>query len=384
LNENSNFSRHPNKSGEATRAHENINSGFAMINFLKNIFTCKERKLRLFNAVQEQEQAVDTVERGTMRVPIKKIVGTVGRYNDFDSEFRPIRNKSNPRLSGIIKAMRRGKSMPPISLYQIKNDYFVIDGHHRLLAARALGMEDISACILELLPSADTLENKLYLEKVNFRDKAGLTATIELTELDQFVHLEQQIRIHQAALSSQEGKDITYKQAASDWYRTIYVPLERLISRSSLVDKFPGRTVDDLYLYISERQWGEGRKRRYGIGIDNLIPRNMEEFREKMAMNTEQQYPEMKRKITVFILLNVDGRHEQRIMDKLFNLEEIRELHSVHGAIDLIAKIVLQRDLLSSDAEVISQFTQGMIRNIRGVISTQTLIPGVSRMKEQA
>jgi hypothetical protein len=110
----------------------------------------------------------------------------------------------------------------------------------------------------------------------------------------------------------------------------------------------------------------------------------MEEFREKMAMNTEQQYPEMKRKITVFILLNVDGRHEQRIMDKLFNLEEIRELHSVHGAIDLIAKIVLQRDLLSSDAEVISQFTQGMIRNIRGVISTQTLIPGVSRMKEQA
>ena len=353
-----------------------------MINFLKNIFTCKERRLRLFNDVQEQEQAVDTVERGTMRVPVRKIVGTVGRYNDFDSEFRPKRDRSNPRLSGIIKAMRTGKSMPPISLYQIKDDYFVVDGHHRLLAARTLGMEDISACILELLPSADTLENELYLEKINFRDKAGLTPTIELTELDQFVHLEQQIRIHQAALSSGEGKDITYKQAASDWYRTIYVPLSRLVDRSGLADKFPGRTVDDLYLYISEHQWGEGRKRKYGIGIDKLIPCDMEEFREKMAKYTEHQYPEMKRRITVFILLSVDGKHEQRIMDRLFDLDEVRELHIVHGSIDIIAKVVLQRDLLSSDAEVISQFTQGMIRNVRGVISTQTLIPGISRVKE--
>lgn len=355
---------------------------FLNSDWLKRLFGTGKDGLRVFHTVQEQEQAVDSVERGTCMVPIHQIVGTVGRYNDFDSEFRPKRQGNTARLEGIIQAIRAGKSMPPVSLYQIKNDYFVLDGHHRLLAARQLGMEEISACILELLPSADTLENKLYLEKIDFRDKAGLSVTIELTELDQFVHLEQQIRNHQAFLHRHQGGKITFNQAAADWYRTIYQPLVTLIKRSGLVQNFPERTVDDLYLYISLHQWGEERERRYGIGVDKLIPRDMEAFRAKMAEYNEQQYPEMKRTITVFVLLNVEGKHEQRIMDKLFALDEVEELHSVHGSIDIVVKATLQRDLLTSDAEVISQFTHGMIRSIRGVMSTQTLIPGASRVKQ--
>lgn len=350
---------------------------------LKNLFGARKCDLRSFHAVQQQEQAVDSIERGTMLVPIEKIVGTVGRYNDFDCEFRPKRQGENPRLQGIIKAMQAGKSMPPISLYQIKDEFFVLDGHHRLLAAKEVGRDEIHACILELLPSADTLENQLYREKVDFRDQAGLSATIELTELDQFVHLEQQIRIHQAFLEREQGRqEISYQQAAGDWYQTIYRPLVTLIKNSGLVRNFSGRTVDDLYLYISEHQWGEKRERKYGIGIDKLIPRDMEAFREKMAEYKQQQYPEMKQSITVFVLINVEGKHEQRIMDRLFGLDEVQELHSVHGSIDLIVKVVLQRDLLSSDAEVISQFTHSMIRPIRGIKSTQTLIPGLSRVKE--
>lgn len=351
---------------------------------LKNLFGRKKSVLRSFHAVQQQEQAVDSIERGSMPVSIEKIVGTVGRYNDFDCEFRPKRQDDNPRLEGIIQAMQAGKSMPPISLYQIKDDFFVLDGHHRLLAAKELGRDEIHACILELLPSTDTLENRLYREKVDFRDQAGLSATIELTELDQFVHLTQQIRIHQAFLQRRhEGREISYQQAAGDWYTTIYRPLVILIRNSGLIRGFPGRSVDDLYLYISEHQWSEQRERTYGRGIDELIPRDMEAFREKMAEYKQQHYPDMKQSITVFVLINVEGKHEQRLMDRLFALDEVRELHSVHGSIDLIVKVVLQRDLLSSDAEVISRFTHGMIRPIRGVKSTQTLIPGISKVKEE-
>jgi hypothetical protein len=278
--------------------------------------------------------------------------------------------------------METGQDMPPVSLYQIKNEYFVLDGHHRIMAARELGREEIRACILELLPSTDTLENRLYREKVKFRDQAGLSATIELTELDQFVEIEQQIRIHQTFLEQQDGnQEITYQQAAGDWFLTIYQPLRTLIKNSGLIRGFPNRTLDDLCLYISTHQWSRKRERKYGIGIDKLIPRDMEAFREKMAEYTKQQYPEMKRTITVFILINVEGKHEQRIMDKLFALDEVQELHSVHGSIDLVVKATLQRDILSSDAEVISQFTHGMIRPIRGIMSTQTLIPGLSRVK---
>ena len=67
--------------------------------------------------------------------------------------------------------------------------------------------------------------------------------------------------------------------------------------------------------------------------------------------------------------------------DKLLALDEVREVHSVHGSVDLITKVVLSRDLLSSDAELISHFTQNTIRLWKGVLSSQTLIPGVSKVK---
>ena len=108
----------------------------------------------------------------------------------------------------------------------------------------------------------------------------------------------------------------------------------------------------------------------------------MEAFRKKMADLKENEYPDMKQDITFFILINVDGRHERRIIDKLMQLEPVRELHSVHGSIDFLVKVVLSRDLLASDAELISQFTHGNVRMLKGVISTQTLIPGLSRYKD--
>lgn len=336
-----------------------------------------------FNTRQEQEEAYEAIERGTLMVPLEKIVGSVGRYHDFDNQFRTPSHHVDDRLKSIISAMKEGKNMPPISLYQIKEGYFILDGHHRFRAAIELERSHIRARIVELLPSTNTLENKLYIEKISFRDKAGLTDSIDVTELGQTDHLEWQVEEHRRALQVEKKQEISFKQAAVDWYRTIYRPLATIIGNSGLVKSFPGRTVDDLYLYISVHQWEEGKKRKYGIGIDKLIPTDMEAFRHKMAEHKEQEYPEMKREITVFILFNVDGKYEQQIFDKLLALEEVTEVHTVHGSIDMIAKITLMRDLLSSDAEILSQFILSTIRQWKGVLSTQTLIPGMSRVKDQ-
>ncbi|MEJ2136878.1 MAG: ParB/RepB/Spo0J family partition protein [Desulfofustis sp.] len=118
----------------------------------------------------------------TLFVPINKIVGSVGRYHDFDAHFRPKGYDSDERLHGIMKKMREGRPMPPISLYQIKDSYYILDGHHRYAAARELGHQEIRSCILELLPSRDTFENRLYRERTEFRDRYHLHAAIELTE----------------------------------------------------------------------------------------------------------------------------------------------------------------------------------------------------------
>ncbi len=356
----------------------------ALKNALHNDDVAPDKKnLHSFNIRREQEGAYESVKRGTSMVPLEKIVGSVGRYQDFDNQFKTSSAKMDERLASILTAMKAGKDMPPISLYQIKDDFFILDGHHRFQAAKIVGFTDIRSHILELLPSKNTLENMLYREKTEFRDKAELTHRIDLTELGQFNHLEKQISDHQAFLI-QEGtlKEVTYKDAARDWYTTIYQPLTIIIRESNLVRSFPDRTVDDLYLYISIHQWEIGKKRRYGIGIDKLIPKDMEEFREKMAKHKEKKYPEMRPEMTVFILLNVDGRQEKRIFEKLISLKEVQEVHSVHGSIDLIVKVKLVRDLLSSDGELLSEFILATIRKWSGVTSTQTLIPGISKVKK--
>lgn len=334
-----------------------------------------------FDQVREAEKAYESVKRGVAAIPLDKIIGSVGRYTDFDQQFRLKGAGTNERLQSLTAAIQAGKAIPPVSLYQIKDNYYIVDGHHRVTAAKKLGQSTIQATILELLPSEETVENRLYLERIDFRDQVGLNNVVNFTEPGQSEYLFQQINTHQQFLKKEKHKDVQLQEAGADWYSTIYLPLRTLIQNSCLLQSFPDRTLDDLYLYISTHQWQKESRRRYGIGIDELIPRDMEAFRKKMAQKKIDEYPEMKRDITFFILINVDGTQEHRLIDKLFALPEVVELHSVHGSIDLILKAVLSRDLLASDAEVISNFTHSSLRRMKGVMSTQTLIPGLSLVK---
>jgi DNA-binding Lrp family transcriptional regulator len=221
----------------------------------------------------------------------------------------------------------------------------------------------------------------VYREKAEFLEKTQLPDTIKLTEIGQYDSLLQQIRTHQHFLEDYEQAPIDLNQAASDWYITIYQPLVRLIQKGKLLDAFPQRTPADLYTYISLQQWEHKQARTYSREIDQLIPDNMEDFRTMMAQKPEAEYPEMKREITIFILMTVSGKREYRVIDKLYALPEVREIHAVHGNVDIIVKAVLTRDLLSADAEVISYFVNDHIRQIPGIVNTQTLIPGLSKVK---
>jgi hypothetical protein len=68
----------------------------------------------------------------------------------------------------------------------------------------------------------------------------------------------------------------------------------------------------------------------------------------------------------------------------LADIEKVREIHSVHGDADILVKIILTRDLVSSNAEIIGDFVYNQVRQIPGVISTQTLIPGFSKIKDMS
>ncbi len=341
----------------------------------------KDRHLKSFREHQESEEAFDTRDLGLRDVEVDKIVGSVGRYNDFDNRFRPRTGMPSERFNRIKDAVRDGKPLPPVLLYQIKDEYYILDGNHRVAVAKQLGRKTVNARILEFLPSRKTLENVLYREKVEFMEKTDLRDAIDLTEVGQYSCLLEQIEEHRSSLSSVNNTEIPFESAAKDWHETIYLPFLAIIERSHLSDAFPQRTLADLYVYISLHQWKSGREREFGIGLDQIIPPNMEEFRAKMAEKKGFDFPEMKRLITAFVFISVKVGEEYRIMEKLFAVEEVRELYDVPGDFDLLAKIVMERDWLSSDSEVIGYFVYNRIRKIPGVEKTQTLIPIISRRK---
>jgi DNA-binding Lrp family transcriptional regulator len=335
-----------------------------------------------FDDRQRKEAAFDSRARGIRTVPLERVMGSVGRYQDFDDRFRFRSLGPSERLQRIRAAMREGRPLPPVVLYQIKDEYYVVDGNHRVAAAKELGHDEILAEIIEFIPSLPTLQNMLFRERADFLDRTRLKVDIQLTEVGQYVHLLKQIEDHRAYLQQQLSAPASFQAAAQDWYKTIYKPLCTIIRGGQLLDTLPARNLADLYTYISTHQWKTGRRRQYGSGIDKMIPKDMEAFRKKMMAVKNGDYPDMRRDITAFVLMNVEGKKEFKVVDKIYELEEVREVHSVHGDIDILIKIVLSRDLLSSDAEVISQFVHEKIRQLPGVISTKTLIPGYSKIKD--
>jgi len=82
--------------------------------------------LKSFKEIQKNEAAYDTRDRGIRSVALSQIVGSVGRYRDFDERYRIRPHVPGERLDKIKSRMRAGKALPPVKLYQIKKEYFAL------------------------------------------------------------------------------------------------------------------------------------------------------------------------------------------------------------------------------------------------------------------
>jgi hypothetical protein len=82
---------------------------------------------------------------GTRTVPVSQIRGSEGRSNDFDRDFNPLQGHTRERWLSVATAREEGKTLPLVELVQVGDIYFVLDGHHRISVARALGQQDVDA-----------------------------------------------------------------------------------------------------------------------------------------------------------------------------------------------------------------------------------------------
>lgn len=96
---------------------------------------------------------------GLRTVPLRKIVGSVGRCREESPEKRhlnPFARQKRPsdRLKSIERALRHGVVLPPVDLYKVGDEYFILDGHHRVMAGRKIGQIDIDAIVTEFIGEA--------------------------------------------------------------------------------------------------------------------------------------------------------------------------------------------------------------------------------------
>jgi hypothetical protein len=209
--------------------------------------------------------------RGLQRIPLDRIIGSVGRYRDFTRAFLPRRIDERWRL--INQAWERGESLPPIEVYQVGEVYFVSDGNHRVSVARAHGATDIDAYVTEfqslvpLSPETDIDDLLLKEEQAAFIERTRLQALrpqarIDLTVPDGYRQLLEHIETHRYFLGQEQSRAVGSDEAVMSWYDNVYMPIVQAIRRHRVLERFPGRTEGDLYLWISRHHWE--LRERYG------------------------------------------------------------------------------------------------------------------------
>jgi hypothetical protein len=117
-------------------------------------------RLLSFDDVRREVVAYNRLYRGRRVVEVDEIVGSVGRWRDFDRSFLPARASMGERWKRIDRAFQRGEDFPPVELYEIDEAYFVVDGHHRVSVARYHDVPTVEAAVVEfnpMLPGASVL-----------------------------------------------------------------------------------------------------------------------------------------------------------------------------------------------------------------------------------
>jgi hypothetical protein len=220
---------------------------------------------------------------GLRQVPIDQIVGSMGRYHDFDRAFLPVQRRTKDRWISIDRAHYLQVPLPPVELYKIGEIYFVKDGNHRISVARQRGQEFVDAYVTEVdIPvkltsdmSLKDLDRKqelaIFLSKTEIdRLRPGLE--IELRISGRYSDFLQHIDNHRWYLGEKRKSDIPYKEAVADWLDHVYLPLTQVLQEQNLLKEFPGASEADLCLWIMNYQ-GYLRQAYQGEELEGEDPR---------------------------------------------------------------------------------------------------------------
>lgn len=269
----------------------------AFWNQILDLLRGSSRKLLSFDQVRDRLRTTCQVYRGTRPVEVAKIVGSVGRYQDFDRSFLPLKDNTAHRWKGIAKARLKEEFLPPIQLYKVADVYFVRDGHHRVSVAREQGTIYLDAELIEcrtrvpITPGISVEELDLKAEYVEFLEETDLDQLrpeqqIDFTASGSYKVLLEHIAVHRYFLGLEREEHISWQEAVLSWYDSLYRPIVEAIRQHGILEDFPGRTESDLYLWITEHHYYH-RERGEDLGIDEAAEHFSEDHDRPMVSLSE-------------------------------------------------------------------------------------------------
>ncbi len=119
-------------------------------NRLKRKIRHQPVQLENFQSIQEGLRPYGQSDKGIKTIPVSKIVGSIGRVNEFDRDFMPVSSHIEEKWQHILMLQARGVQLPPVDVYQVHETYYVIDGNHRVSVSHFLGIEYVDAHVIEL------------------------------------------------------------------------------------------------------------------------------------------------------------------------------------------------------------------------------------------
>lgn len=225
----------------------------------------RQEDLLRFEDVQRSLRLRGQRNLGLQNIPLEKIVGTVGRYNDFTRSFLPRKTVNQERWKRISALARGSLGFPPIEVYKVGEAYFVIDGNHRVSVARQLDMPTIEAYVIELptpiIIDENTTSDELSLkaEQAEFLSFTRLNvlrpdSDVLLTESGLYPQIIHHIEGHRYFKGLDEDRSIDWDEAVTSWYDNVYMPMIKSIRDHNILEEFPNRTEADLYVWLMHHQ----------------------------------------------------------------------------------------------------------------------------------
>jgi hypothetical protein len=220
------------------------------------------RRVKCFAQAAARVGPYRSLDAGPRAIEVARITGTVDKCGELDRRFRLVGRRRDRRERFRRRTLERldlaVTDLPPIAVYLLSGEYYVIDGNRRVAAAKRQKLEYMDAQVTECIPLGDSAALEGAATRRRFEQETGLR-NVRLAYESGYATLLEEIADFTPAGTSAAGSGAggagaaaaSQRERARNWHSSVFRPACALLSSSPLSRRFPGAEPGDLYVMVA-------------------------------------------------------------------------------------------------------------------------------------